>query len=94
MKEDLKFGVVQDMMGCVLDAERSEDGHFSDREIRMLLMRLKGLPMIEIDEAKFTEMVKTTRTLSSVLDMMGTISDDNIPEEERIFRISGDPTAA
>jgi hypothetical protein len=88
MKEDLKFGVVQDMMDAVLNAERSEDGHFSDKEIRVLLMRLKGLPSIDVDEAKFTERVKMTRSLTAVLDMMRTISDDNIPEEERIFTIS------
>jgi hypothetical protein len=88
MKEDLKFGIVQDMMNCVLDADRSEDGHFDDREIRMLLMRLKGLPQIDIDDAKFTEMVKMTRSVTAVLDMIRSITDDSIPEEERVFRIS------
>ena len=45
--------MVQQMMEAVLDSERSEDGEFSDREVRGLLIRLKGLPAIDVNEDRF-----------------------------------------
>jgi hypothetical protein len=91
MNKHIKEDVLQSMMEAVLNAERDEDGNFSDREIKMLVIRLKGLPAIEVDEDKFVGRASITRSLSSVFDMMRTITDDEIPEDERILTIVEEP---
>lgn len=86
----LKEDVVQDMMEAVLQSERDEDGHFSDRELKRLMLRLKGLPSIEVDQEKFMERAKLHRSISDVFNVMRTIYDD-VPEDEKIFKITGSP---
>lgn len=85
-KKLINDDIVQDMMEAVLNSERSEDGHFSDREIKRLVMRLKGLPAIIINEELLMAKLQKNRSISSVLDAMKTISDDSIPDDERIFK--------
>jgi hypothetical protein len=87
-KKLIKDDIVQDMMEAVLSSERSEDGHFSDREIRGLLIRLKGLPVISINEELLMAKLQKSRSISSVLDTMRTIGDDSVPDDERIFKIN------
>ena len=78
------------MIGAVLDSEKSEDGHFSDKEIRMLAMRLNGLPAITVDKEKFMRKIEKQRSVNSVVSLMRTLHDKNIPEDERIFTIAED----
>ena len=87
-KKLIKDDILQDMMEAVLDAERSEDGHFSDREIRMLLMRLKGLPAIEVNEDRFKAKLEKTRSIASVFETMRSIDNNKLPEDEQIFTIT------
>jgi hypothetical protein len=82
---------IKNDMEAVLHAKRDEDGNFSDREVKILVLRLKGLPAIEVDEEKFAERASMTRSPSSVSDVMRTITDDTIPEDERIFTIVEEP---
>lgn len=86
----LKEDVIQDMMEAVLQSERDADGHFSDMELKRLLLRLKGLPSIAVDEDKFMERAKLHRSISDVFVVMQTIYDD-VPTDERIFTISESP---
>jgi hypothetical protein len=86
----LKEDVIQDMMEAVLQSERDEDGHFSDVELKRLMLRLKGLPSIEVNQEKFMEKAKLHRSISDVFSVMQTIYDD-VPADERIFTISESP---
>lgn len=86
----LKEDVIQDMMEAVLQSERDVDGHFSDAELKRLMLRLKGLPSIQVDQDKFLERTKIHRSISDVLKVMKTIYDD-VPQDERIFTISESP---
>lgn len=92
MQETLKEDVLQDMMEAVLESERDEDGHFSDKELKRLLLRLKGLPSIDVNQDKFMERAKLNRSISDVFSMMKNIhAEDGAPKDERIFSITEVP---
>jgi hypothetical protein len=88
MNSALREDVIQDMMEAVLQSERSEDGHFDDQELKRLLLRLKGLPSIEVNEDRFMKRAQLHRSISDVFSLIKTITDDT-PEEERVFTITG-----
>jgi hypothetical protein len=90
MKDLVEADVVYEMISAVLDSEKDEDGHFSDKEIRRLALRLSGLPSIEVDKEKFIRRVEKQRSVNSVVSLMRTINDKDIPEDERIFTIAED----
>ena len=69
MKED----AIQDMMEVVLESGRDDDGHFSDVELKRLLLRLKNLPAIEVNQGKFMERAQMHRSISDVFAVMKTI---------------------
>lgn len=91
MNKALKQDVLQDMMEALLQSERDEDGHFDDRELKRLVLRLKGLPSIEVDGDKFMRRAQMHRSISDVFGVMQSIYDDDLPEEERIITVSGKP---
>ncbi|KAL3916162.1 MAG: hypothetical protein SGARI_008018, partial [Bacillariaceae sp.] len=94
MKLNLRADVLMSMMDVVLEADRSEDGVFSEREIQGLILRLRMLPTIEMNQELFKkELVKITSTkeqLSQLLKLMEQINEDDIPDEKRVFRLKAD----
>jgi hypothetical protein len=93
MNAALKEDVIQDMMEVVLQAEQDENGKFSDQELKRLLLRLKGLPSIEIDGERFMKRAQQHRSMSDVFGVLKTIYDDDVPQEEQIISISAKPEA-
>lgn len=91
MKEILREDVLQSMLEAVLSSERDEDGHFSDRELQRLLLRLKGLPSIEVNQERFMERTKLHRSISDVLNVIKTIFEEDIAKEERVFTLTATP---
>jgi hypothetical protein len=90
MNVALKEDVIQDMMEVVLQSEHDTDGKFADVELKRLLLRLKGLPSIEVDEDKFMKRAQMHRSVSDVFGILKTIYDD-LPEGDRIITISATP---
>ena len=89
MNVTLQEDVLQDLMEAVLESERSEDGTFDDQELKRLLLRLKGLPSIQVDEEKFMKRAQLHRSISDVFGLIKTVADDTTPDEERVFTITG-----
>jgi hypothetical protein len=92
MKANLEADVLASMMDVVLKADRSEDGMFTDREIQAMILRLKMLPAIEMNEEMFKKELETIqdekRQISAIMKLMEQVSHDNIPEDERVFKLS------
>jgi hypothetical protein len=92
MKEVLVSDVLASMVDIVLQSDKSEDGKFSETEIQRLILRLKMLPTIQMNEAKFKEKLVTIsdskRQLAAVLRLMEQIQFDDISENERVFMLS------
>lgn len=90
MKSLVEADVVYEMIETILESDRSEDGEFSDKEIRMLAIRLEGLPAIKLNRELFIEAVKKDRNIHCVVELVKTIHDKDIPEEEKVVVLSDD----
>jgi hypothetical protein len=94
MKVTLGDDVLASMVNIVLDAEASGDGKFSEKEIQKLILRLKMLPTIQMNEERFKEhlagMTDSKRQLACTMRLMEQIQHDDVPEEERVFSLSSD----
>jgi len=90
MNDLVEADVVYQMIDAVLDSEKSEDGHFSDKEIRRLALRLNGLPAIEVNKENFMRKIEKQRSVNSVVALMRTLHDKTIPLDERVFTIAED----
>jgi uncharacterized protein YdbL (DUF1318 family) len=92
MRENLEADVMVSMIDIVLQADRTEDGIFSERELQGLVLRLKMNRNIEMNEELFKEEVAKLQTekqqYSSILKLMEQIHEDDIPEDERVFKLS------
>eukprot|EP00934_Nitzschia_sp_Nitz4_P000265 Nitzschia sp. Nitz4//scaffold73_size107353//103417//104296//NITZ4_004334-RA/size107353-snap-gene-0.114-mRNA-1//-1//CDS//3329557518//265//frame0 len=91
MQDLIKKDILLSMMEAVLESERNEDSQFSDRELKRLVLRLKGLPSITMNEERFLAKAQQHRSMSDIFNIMNTIADTTIPEEERIFSIAEVP---
>jgi hypothetical protein len=83
--------VVQSLMQVLLDADRNEDGTLSNQEVKRLRTRVKNLPSIEVNEDLFERKLKDHRQVSAFLNIVNQVSDDTVPADERIFKISDGP---
>lgn len=84
----LQTDLMTDMFECLLNSERSEDGHLDDRESKMLCRRLKNLPHIQVNEELFLKKLEKQNSLNSVVGWMRQIGDETLPKEDRIFSLA------
>jgi hypothetical protein len=92
MRDNLEAGVFVSMIDVVLEADRSEDGIFSEREIQGLVLRLKMIENIEMNEELFKAELASMQTekqqYSAILKLMEQIHEDDMAEEKRVFKLS------
>lgn len=87
-KKLLKADIMQAMMDIVLLEDRDESWDFSDKEINRLIMRLKNLPAIKVNEEKLRAQVEKERSFYSVIGLLQDINDETIAEEDHIFVVN------
>jgi hypothetical protein len=75
------------MMDIVLLEDRDESWEFSDKEINRLILRMKNLPAIKVNEDKLRAQVEKQRSFYSVIALLQDINDETIAEEDRIFAV-------
>lgn len=75
-------------MDIVLLEDRDESWDFSDKEINRLIMRLKNLPAIKVNEEKLRAQVEKERSFYSVIGLLQDINDETIAEEDHIFVVN------
>lgn len=76
------------MMEIVLLEDRDESWEFSDKEINRLIMRMKNLPAIKVNEDKLRAQVQKQRSFYSVIGLLQDINDETIAEEDHIFVVN------
>lgn len=91
MNEIQKQDVVQSLMQLLLDVDRNEDGTLSAREVKRLRQKVKNLPSIELNEELFERKLADHRQISTFLSIVHQVNDDDVPESERVFKISEGP---
>lgn len=75
-------------MEIVLLEDRDESWEFSDKEINRLIMRMKNLPAIKVNEDKLRAQVQKQRSFYSVIGLLQDINDETIAEEDHIFVVN------
>jgi hypothetical protein len=86
--ELIKADTMQAMMTVVLESDFDESHDFSDREINRLVLRMKNLPAIKVNEDLLRLKMNKHRSVLSVIDLLQDIENDDIPEEDHIFLIN------
>eukprot|EP00980_Cylindrotheca_fusiformis_P013610 scaffold3502_cov111-Cylindrotheca_fusiformis.AAC.5 len=88
-----KYDVVQSLMQLLLDVDRNEDGTLSSQEVKRLRMKVKNLPTIDFNEELFERKLKEHQQVSTYLSLVHQVHEEDVPDEERIFKVSTEPTS-
>ena len=87
-KDLLQSDVVQAMIEVIMQSEGDESSEFSDREIQRLVLRMKNLPAIHVNEDLLKLKVKANRSLRAVIELVQDVENTDIPDEDRVFTIN------
>lgn len=79
----------QILVGAIIESDMDKSARFSDKEIKMIEIRLQNVQGVTVNFEKLREKLNQSgcRSLSYVLNLMKEIERDDIPDEERIFVI-------
>mmetsp|Transcript_26258 Transcript_26258/g.63980 ORF Transcript_26258/g.63980 Transcript_26258/m.63980 type:complete len:290 (-) Transcript_26258:121-990(-) len=96
MHEIQRQDVTQSLMQILMDVDRDEDGELTDRECKRLMNKMKNLPTVDLNEDLFEKKLENHRRVSTFIDMVGQVHNEDIPEDQRIFAVNEDvdPEAA
>lgn len=90
MRRALLSDVLQDIMTTILSTDRDKDFTVDPDEVHMLLLRLKSMPGIVLDEKRFHQFMADDRgalTLADVCKIARNLQDEKVPDSKRIIRI-------
>jgi hypothetical protein len=80
--------LTQTLVTACIDSDFDMSGHFSDQEIKMLELRMKNVPGVHVNHELLVKKVEESdRGLATVLELLQQLEVDDVPEEERIFRL-------
>lgn len=87
-KELIKADTMASIMSTVLRSDRDESRTFDDREINRLVLFMKGLPAIIVNESILRQKLSADRSLFAVMELLREIEREDIPEAERVLLIN------
>lgn len=79
--------IIESLINTAFAGERSEDGHFSDRELKRLVNRMKNLPAIQINEPLLREAMNKSRSVLALIALIRDLDIEGIQLGDRIFLI-------
>jgi hypothetical protein len=86
-KELIKADTMASIMSTVLRSDRDESWTFDDGEINRLVLFMKGLPAIVVNESILRQKLSADRSLFAVMELLREIEREDIPEAERVLVI-------
>jgi uncharacterized radical SAM superfamily protein len=87
MKEVVRLDLISELMDVVLKGEKDESGTFSDKEIRRLVVYMRGLPAVKVNEELLEKAIRKDRSMVSLINMVLDIYREGDQEGDRIFVI-------
>ncbi|CAJ1961633.1 unnamed protein product [Cylindrotheca closterium] len=78
-KKCIRDDIIESLISTAFEGERSQDGEFSDREVKRLVTRLKNMPAVKINEEILSQVLDTDR---SVLALIAIIRDLDVAGEQ------------
>ena len=80
----VKSQALQTLVESIIESDTDGSGKFSDREMKLLEMRLKNMRGVKVNHSRLVDtMSHSTRDLNGILKMVQNM--DQVPEEDRIF---------
>lgn len=86
MQSNLKANVLQNLLSVILRGDTDGDFSISASEVDDLVRRLKNISGVTLREDKFRAAI-TGKTVQCVMDVVGNLLKDDVPEADRIFII-------
>jgi hypothetical protein len=99
----IQSDVIQAMIEVVFHADGDESGDLSDHEVSKLMIRMKNLPAISVNEESFRRKVMANPNVRAVIDLVlqeldiendnhggGGDDDDERDKADRIFELNPD----
>jgi hypothetical protein len=86
-KELILRGIEMDLMSTLLKADRDDSGVYSQTEIKRLVIYMRGLPAVEINEELLAEALKNENGIVSMMKLVRDISKAGNQEGDHIFVI-------
>lgn len=86
-KKCIREDIVESLINAAFEGERSEDGELSDKEIKRLLQRMRGLPAVSVNEDALKLAVSRDRSVISLIELIRDLGIDGEQEGDRIFII-------
>jgi hypothetical protein len=87
-KELIKADTMASIMSTVLRSDRDESWTFDNGEINRLVLFMKGLPAIVVNESILRQKLSDNRSLFAVMELLREIEREDIPEAERVLVIN------
>jgi hypothetical protein len=87
-KELIKADTMASIMSTVLRSDKDESWTFDDREINRLILFMKGLPAIVVNESILRQKLNANRSLFAVMELLREIEREDIPEAERVLVVN------
>lgn len=92
MEENLKSNILQNLITVVLNCDTDGDMSLGDGEIESLIHKIQGMYGVDVDDEKAKKkIVDAGRSLNAVMELVRDLFDEDVPEEERIFKVEEDP---
>lgn len=89
MEESMKATVLQNIVSVALRSDLDGDQTLDDDEIDLLLKKIDAYNTVQVDKDAFKKTMESEgRSLSAIMGLIRHILSDDIPEEEKIIRIS------
>jgi hypothetical protein len=86
-KQTIRQEIIASLMDTVLKGERDQSGEFSDAEIQRLIIYMRGLPAVTINELLLRKAIKKNRSMLSIINLVRDISREGVQEGDNIFII-------
>jgi hypothetical protein len=86
----IREDIVEALIDAAFAAEGGEDGTFSDREIKKLITRIRGLPAVTIDEELLKSTVEGNRSVLSLIELIRDLDVEGDQLGDHIFIIDED----
>lgn len=84
MQSNLKANVLQNLLSVVLRSDADGDMILNESEVNELVRRIQSISGVKIYESRFRKAL-AGKSMQSVMNVMGNLLSDQVPDEERIF---------
>ena len=77
--------MIESLITTAFEGEKSEDGVFSDREMKRLVTRMKNLPALTIKEDLLNEALNKDRNVLKLIEIIRHLDIEGVQLGDRIF---------